>query len=72
MNTDTDTVCVSLYKGFIILIQHAPDDFTVRYGVQVDSHLTYARAAAKLGEAIMHNAACDGQLDNREAWEMGE
>ncbi len=32
--------------------------------MQVDSELTYA-AAAKLGQAIMHELACDGNLDNR-------
>ena len=37
--------------------------FRVTYGYQVDDHLTYAEAAAKLGQAIMHRAACDGLLD---------
>lgn len=36
--------------------------FRVTYGKQVDDRLDYADAAAKLGEAIMHCAACDGKF----------
>jgi hypothetical protein len=39
------------------------NSFRVTYGFQVDDHLTYEQAAAKLGQAIMHRAACDGMLD---------
>lgn len=39
------------------------DWFRVSYGFQVDDCLTYEQAAAKLGQAIMHRAACDGMLD---------
>jgi len=53
----------------IKLQQHGRDSFRVVYGQQVDDRLTYAQAAAKLGEAIMHKAACDGLLDNRERGE---
>lgn len=51
--------------GSVTLQQRGKDNFAVRYGMQVDSELTYAAAAAKLGQAIMHELACDGNLDNR-------
>jgi hypothetical protein len=38
-------------------------------------NLDYCRAAAKLGESIMHAIACEGKLDNRtktEAREQGD
>jgi hypothetical protein len=49
----------------IQLWQRGKDNFKVVYGLQIDDNLTYARAAAKLGEAVMHMRACDGELDNR-------
>ena len=49
----------------IELRQHGKDNFSVRYGLQVNSRLTYAEAARELGSAIMHKLACDGELDNR-------
>lgn len=49
----------------IQLTQHGRDLFAVTYGKQIDCGLSYAEAAAKLGQAIMHAAACDGKLDNR-------
>jgi hypothetical protein len=48
----------------IQLLQAGPDDFTVIYGKQVRTGLTYARAASEYGEAIFHALACDGKLDN--------
>lgn len=39
------------------------DLFRVTYGKQVDTHLTYEKAALKLGAAIMHDAACNGKLN---------
>jgi hypothetical protein len=48
----------------IELTQQRRDQFTVQYGRQFDHGLTYAQAAAKLGEAIMHALACEGKLDN--------
>lgn len=39
------------------------NSFCVTYGFQIDDHLTYGEAASKLGQAIMHRAACDGMLD---------
>lgn len=50
----------------ITLNQDGIDRFTVIYGEQVKSGLTYAEAAAEYGRSIMHALACDGRLDNRE------
>lgn len=49
----------------IQLRQTSIKTFSVRYGGQLDKRLTYAEAAAKLGQAIMHRAACDGKLDTQ-------
>ena len=47
------------------LEQHETEDlFRVTYGYQVDDGLTYSQAASKLGQAIMHRAACDGMLES--------
>ena len=43
--------------------------FRVTYGYQVDDALTYVDAASKLGQAIMHRAACDGLIDDEEGAE---
>ena len=40
------------------------DCFCVTYGEQIDDWLSYGEAAAKLGQALMHRAACEGMLDN--------
>lgn len=48
----------------IELTQQGKNRFTVRYGAQVTSGLTYERAAEELGASIMHMAACNGDLDN--------
>ncbi len=51
----------------IALMQHPKrkhGSFSVQYGRQLDHDLTYAEACAKLGQAIMHAAACDDKLDN--------
>lgn len=50
----------------IELRQAGKDNFTVRYGLQIDERLSYGEAAAKLGQAVMHALACDGKLDNSE------
>jgi hypothetical protein len=66
------TLCYEHDEYQIKLYQHGPDNFAVIYGLQVDDSLDYSRAAAKLGQAIMHALACDYILDNRtpeEAWE---
>ena len=59
----------SLNGSDIALRQHGVDNFSVTYGVQCDRDLSYAAAALKLGEAIMHALACEGRLDNREKGE---
>ena len=47
----------------IRLEQHETEDlFCVTYGFQVDDGLTYSQAASKLGQALMHRAACDGMI----------
>lgn len=52
--------------GFPVrLFQRGKDNFGVQYGLQVDDRLTYADAAAKLGQALMHALACESRLDNR-------
>ncbi len=38
--------------------------FAVVYGLQVDQHLNYATACAKLGQALMHHLACEGIISN--------
>ncbi len=48
----------------IKLGQQGPDNFTVTYGKQVDSNLTYGDACSKLGQAILHALACAGKIDN--------
>ena len=52
-------------SGLVTLQQRGKDNFAVRYGRQVDAGLTYAEACAKLGQAVMHECACNGELDNR-------
>ena len=59
--------------GFsIALAQRGPDDFRVTYGAEVDTRLTYARACAKLGQAVMHALACEDRIDNRQEDDIGE
>jgi hypothetical protein len=53
----------------VTLQQRGRDNFAVRYGKQVDAGLSYGDACAKLGQALMHQLACEGQLDNREIGE---
>lgn len=53
----------------IELRQHGRDNFSVRYGLQNKTGLTYGEAAKELGAYIMHLQACNGKLDNREKGE---
>ena len=50
------------FADWIEVRQQGRDRFSVRYGAQVDEGLTYADACAKLGEAIMHDATCEGKI----------
>jgi hypothetical protein len=59
------TVCFEINeKPWPIRLEQDGGLFRVTYGYQVDDCLTYGEAASKLGQAIMHRAACDGLLDN--------
>lgn len=79
-NTCFATGGASCFKGaksvnLIELQQTGFNRFTVVYGLQIKTGLTYAGAAAELGACIMHMQACDGHLDNRtkgEALEAGD
>jgi hypothetical protein len=53
----------------IMLHQDGVDRFTVTYGKQITSGLSYGKAACELGAAVMHALACEGKLDNRERGE---
>ena len=53
----------------IELRQQGRDNFSVRYGLQLKTGLDYSAAALELGACIMHAAACDSLLDNREKGE---
>ena len=67
-----ETVCFELpgsSTSVIRLTQQGVDNFTVQYGKQVERRLDYTQAATALGAAIMHAAACDDKLDNREIGE---
>jgi len=46
------------------LHQTGKNKFTVIYGKQVESGLSYSNAATELGRSIMHALACGGKLDN--------
>lgn len=51
-------------SGMVTLQQRKANKFAVRYGKEVHAALTYNEACTKLGAALMHQAACDGLLDN--------
>lgn len=51
--------------GMVTLQQRGKNNFAVRYGKEVHADPTYSEACEKLGQAIMHQSACDGNLDNR-------
>lgn len=50
----------------IELRQQGRDRFSVRYGLQLKTGLSYGQAARELGMCIMHMQACEGLLDNAE------
>ena len=51
--------------GSVSLTQTGFNRFTVQYGMHIESDLSYADAAAEFGECVMHEACCEGKLDNR-------
>lgn len=55
---------LALQLDSVTLQQRGRDKFAVRYGMQVHADLSYSDACAYLGAALMHQAACDGKLDN--------
>jgi hypothetical protein len=57
--------CVFDRENGVRLIQTGKDRFTVVYGKEVKTGLTYAQAGSAYGLAIMHALACEGLLDNR-------
>lgn len=58
---------IVLTKGLVTLQQHRPTKtFSVRYGRQVTSDLTYEQAGGFLAAALMHQLTCDGALDASE------
>jgi len=60
-------VCIVSVVGqqTVALTQQGRSNFTVIYGKQVKSRLTYAQAAREYGECIFHALACANNLDNR-------
>lgn len=44
--------------------KHADSDFAISYGAQYKTGMTYAEAAAELGECLMHAATCAGLMDS--------
>lgn len=50
----------------IALTQQGHELFTVIYGLEVKTRLNYENAAAAFGEAVMHYAACESLIANRE------
>ena len=57
------TLC-GKWGDLVTLQQRSRNVFLVRYGKQVDAGLSYDEACAKLGQALMHELACEGALDN--------
>lgn len=53
----------------IVLIQHGPDRFTVRYWKQRKEGLSYNETAKELGKCILHALACAGELDERSSYD---
>lgn len=60
-----NTLCFETnLAGFpILLTQQGTNKFTVQYGEQTDSNLSYSRACSELGASIMHALACEGKLN---------
>ncbi len=42
----------------VVLIRQGADRFAVVYGLQTDTNLSYVDASYKLGQCLMHQAAC--------------
>jgi hypothetical protein len=58
-------LCLKLDLAYPIeVLQAGKDNFTVIYGKQIRTHLTYSQAAKAFGESVFHALACDQKLDN--------
>lgn len=54
-------------QGMVTLQQRKADNFLVRYGMEIHAELTYGQACSRFGQALMHQLACDGKLNNEDA-----
>jgi hypothetical protein len=54
-----------LQFDMVTLQQRGRDNFAVRYGKEVYAGLSYSEACKRLGQALMHQGACNDLLDNR-------
>ena len=50
----------------IVLLQNDCDNFTVKYGAEVESNLDYSQAAKSIGFCVMHALSCDGKINDGE------
>ena len=48
----------------ITVKQNSNKKFSVMYGLDTEKDLSYSEACEKLGAALLHSLACDGQIDN--------
>lgn len=48
----------------IRLFQTGKNKFSVEYGSQNDTNLSYSQACMELGRSIMHALACDSKIKN--------
>lgn len=56
-----------MQDGLVTLQQRRQNCFLVRYGREIHADLTYSEACYRLGQALMHQLACDDKLDNAAA-----
>lgn len=49
----------------VSITQHGFNNFSVKYGLQSKTELTYSGAAKEIGACIMHSLAIDREIDNR-------
>ena len=56
-------LCPYTGKHWIELRQTDSDTFTVTYGCQERAGLSYVQAARELGECIVHNLVCNGNIE---------
>lgn len=49
-------------NGYAVVLLQTGNKYAVQYGKQLDEGLTYEKAAAKIGEAVMHALQCEGKL----------